>query len=205
MTAWRGTSAADPGCGLIPISPRSGCRTGRYRCSRGGFAPTSNTSTAQRISVLSTTWQTVTLMTPQDNDYRAFIIELHRRLEAGGKQGRAGRRIEAGPLSRRRRRAGAGRDCDHRASHSRARHRRMGRRAVPDRFCRAVLLADRRFYPAQQAAAIYVRCVAGAVAAVAMNRRADREPVRGGSTSEDGSVIRRGVRGGGLRLAPSAR
>src|SRR4051794_31398489 len=36
----------------------------------------------QRISVLSTTWQTVTLMTPQDNDYRAFITELHRRLAA---------------------------------------------------------------------------------------------------------------------------
>jgi hypothetical protein len=35
----------------------------------------------QRISVLSTTWQTVTLMTPQDKDYRAFIIELHRRLD----------------------------------------------------------------------------------------------------------------------------
>jgi hypothetical protein len=38
----------------------------------------------QRVSVLSTTWQTVTLMTPQDKDYRAFIIELHRRLEAAG-------------------------------------------------------------------------------------------------------------------------
>ncbi len=38
----------------------------------------------QRISVLSTSWQTVTLMTPQDKDYRAFIIELHRRLEAAG-------------------------------------------------------------------------------------------------------------------------
>jgi hypothetical protein len=35
----------------------------------------------QQVSVLSTTWQTVTLMTPQDNDYRAFIVELHRRLE----------------------------------------------------------------------------------------------------------------------------
>jgi hypothetical protein len=38
----------------------------------------------QRVSVLSTTWQTVTLMTPQDKDYRAFIIELHRRLEGAG-------------------------------------------------------------------------------------------------------------------------
>jgi hypothetical protein len=39
-----------------------------------------------RIAVLSTTWQTVTLMTPQDNDYRAFMTQLHRRLaEAGSK------------------------------------------------------------------------------------------------------------------------
>jgi hypothetical protein len=38
----------------------------------------------QRISVLSTTWQTVTLMTPQDKDYRTFIVGLHRRLEGAG-------------------------------------------------------------------------------------------------------------------------
>jgi hypothetical protein len=37
-----------------------------------------------RVSVLSTTWQTVTLMKPQDSDYRAFITELHRRLEQAG-------------------------------------------------------------------------------------------------------------------------
>jgi hypothetical protein len=37
-----------------------------------------------RIAVLSTTWQTVTLMTPQDNDYRAFMIELHRRMAEAG-------------------------------------------------------------------------------------------------------------------------
>src|SRR4051794_41817566 len=41
----------------------------------------------QRVSVLSTTWQTVTLMTPQDKDYRALIIELHRRLEGAGAGG----------------------------------------------------------------------------------------------------------------------
>ena len=33
-----------------------------------------------RIVVLSTSWQTVALMAPQDHDYRAFIVELHRRL-----------------------------------------------------------------------------------------------------------------------------
>jgi hypothetical protein len=37
-----------------------------------------------RIRVLSTTWQTVTLMQPQDNDYRAFITQLHRRLKEAG-------------------------------------------------------------------------------------------------------------------------
>jgi hypothetical protein len=38
----------------------------------------------ERIAILSTTWQTVSLMTPQDQDYRAFMIELHRRMKAAG-------------------------------------------------------------------------------------------------------------------------
>ena len=38
----------------------------------------------ERIAILSTTWQTVSLMTPQDQDYRAFITELHRRMRAAG-------------------------------------------------------------------------------------------------------------------------
>ena len=38
----------------------------------------------RRIAILSTTWQTVSLMTPQDQDYRAFITELHRRMKAAG-------------------------------------------------------------------------------------------------------------------------
>ncbi len=39
-----------------------------------------------RIAILSTTWQTITLMTPQDQDYRTFITELHRRMrEVGSK------------------------------------------------------------------------------------------------------------------------
>ena len=37
-----------------------------------------------RIAVMSTTWQTVTLMVAQDRDYCAFILELHRRLAAQG-------------------------------------------------------------------------------------------------------------------------
>ena len=41
----------------------------------------------RRIAILSTSWQTVTLMAPQDHDYRAFITELHRRMAAGRQQG----------------------------------------------------------------------------------------------------------------------
>jgi hypothetical protein len=37
-----------------------------------------------RIALLSTTWTTVTLMAPQDRDYRAFITQLHRRLKQAG-------------------------------------------------------------------------------------------------------------------------
>jgi len=35
----------------------------------------------QRIVILSTSWQTVALMAPQDHDYRAFITQLHQRME----------------------------------------------------------------------------------------------------------------------------
>jgi hypothetical protein len=38
----------------------------------------------QTVSVLSTSWQTVALMTPQDRDYRAFITQLHERLAKAG-------------------------------------------------------------------------------------------------------------------------
>lgn len=37
-----------------------------------------------RVAILSTTWQTVSLMTPQDQGYRTFITELHRRMKAAG-------------------------------------------------------------------------------------------------------------------------
>jgi hypothetical protein len=37
-----------------------------------------------RIALLSTSWTTVTLMAPQDRDYRAFITQLHRRLKEAG-------------------------------------------------------------------------------------------------------------------------
>jgi hypothetical protein len=38
----------------------------------------------QRIVILSTSWQTIALMTPQDHDYRAFIIRLHERMAKAG-------------------------------------------------------------------------------------------------------------------------
>lgn len=38
----------------------------------------------ERITLYSTTWHTVALMSPQDNGYRAFVVELHRRLAAIG-------------------------------------------------------------------------------------------------------------------------
>lgn len=37
-----------------------------------------------RIRIMSTNWQTVSLMTPQDNGYRAFIESLHARMAAAG-------------------------------------------------------------------------------------------------------------------------
>lgn len=36
----------------------------------------------ERVTIYSTTWHTVALMSPQDDGYRAFIVELHRRLAA---------------------------------------------------------------------------------------------------------------------------
>jgi hypothetical protein len=38
----------------------------------------------ERIAILSTSWQTVALMAPQDRDYRAFITQLHQRMRAAG-------------------------------------------------------------------------------------------------------------------------
>jgi hypothetical protein len=38
----------------------------------------------QQITILSTSWQTVALMAPQDRDYRAFMMELHRRMREAG-------------------------------------------------------------------------------------------------------------------------
>ena len=37
-----------------------------------------------RLSILSTSWQTAALMAPQDDSYRAFIVELHARMARVG-------------------------------------------------------------------------------------------------------------------------
>ncbi|MBI3699953.1 MAG: hypothetical protein HY242_05835 [Afipia sp.] len=41
-------------------------------------------SHGERVTLYSTTWHTVALMARQDDGYRAFIVELHRRLKAVG-------------------------------------------------------------------------------------------------------------------------
>ena len=38
----------------------------------------------QRVTIFSTSWQTVTLMAPQDRDYTAFITQLHARMQRAG-------------------------------------------------------------------------------------------------------------------------
>jgi len=38
----------------------------------------------QRVTIFSTSWQTVTLMAPQDKDYTAFITQLHARMKQAG-------------------------------------------------------------------------------------------------------------------------
>jgi hypothetical protein len=38
----------------------------------------------RRMAILSTSWQTVTLMAPQDRDYSSFIAELHARMKRAG-------------------------------------------------------------------------------------------------------------------------
>jgi hypothetical protein len=38
----------------------------------------------QSVAILSTSWQTVALMAPQDREYRAFITQLHERMKQAG-------------------------------------------------------------------------------------------------------------------------
>jgi hypothetical protein len=70
---WRYTDIAAVRLSYRPVSMQSR----RFRCDIDHV-------NRQHLSVASTTWQTITLMTPQDDAYRAFVLELHRRLAAAG-------------------------------------------------------------------------------------------------------------------------
>src|SRR5258708_20384430 len=50
----------------------------------GRFRADIDWASGQRIVILSTSRQTVALMTPQDRDYRAFITQLHERMAKAG-------------------------------------------------------------------------------------------------------------------------
>ncbi|CCD95303.1 conserved hypothetical protein [Bradyrhizobium sp. ORS 375] len=57
----------------------------------------------RRLNIISTTWQTVTLMVPQSEAYRTFILALHARLAAAGSTARLtgglGRTVYAAALA----------------------------------------------------------------------------------------------------------
>ncbi len=106
----------------------------------------------QRITILSTNWQTVTLMAPQDRDYRAFITQSACADEAGRCRGRAGWRPRSGLYAAAVVVVALVAISIAGLLGARARDRRIRRRAVPGRLCRAVRLADRRLHPAQPAA-----------------------------------------------------
>ena len=77
-------SAAVPACGPMPISLRSVCPIGRCRCRRVVFAPTSKRPAAAASPFIRRPGRRSSLMAPQDQGYRAFITELHRRMKAAG-------------------------------------------------------------------------------------------------------------------------
>ena len=130
----------------------------RFRCDIEGAN--------QRLTVLSTNWQTATLMTAQDRDYRAFITQLHARMKRCRQQGDADRRYRNEDLRRGRNLAGVGRNFNRGPFHSCDRNQRICWCVVSGRLCRAVRLADRRICPPQPAAPLHVRSSAGRAAAV---------------------------------------
>jgi hypothetical protein len=70
---WRYADIANVRLSYRPVSMQSH----RFR------ADIENTN-RQQLTILSTSWQTVALMAPQDRDYRAFIVQLHRRMRQAG-------------------------------------------------------------------------------------------------------------------------
>ncbi len=127
-----------------------------------------------RIAILSTSWQTAALMAAQDQDYRAFITQLHVRMARAGSRallvGGLKPRVHAAAII-----------CVTLVAVAMAglfvrshRNRRMGGGAVSGRLRRLVCVAGRRLHHAQPAAGLHLRSFAqGAVAlkgAVALNR-----------------------------------
>jgi hypothetical protein len=70
---WRYADIANVRLSYRPVSMQSH----RFR------ADIENTN-RQQLTILSTSWQTAALMAPQDRDYRAFIMQLHRRMREAG-------------------------------------------------------------------------------------------------------------------------
>jgi hypothetical protein len=80
--SWRiaGKSAVWPYAGISAI--RLSYRPMSMQSRR--FRADIENSDGARIVIFSTSWQTVTLMAPQDQDYRAFITQLHARMAKAG-------------------------------------------------------------------------------------------------------------------------
>ena len=111
----------------------------------------------QRIAILSTSWQTVTLMAPQDPEYRVFITQLHARMQQAGSGAALIGGLKSGLYA-----AGIA----VLALVAIAITGLLARAIATGEFRGAVRLADRWLYPAQPAADLYVRSTAGGVAAV---------------------------------------
>ena len=109
VRACHGAWPANPASGLTPRFPDPAVAIGRCRCRRAGFAPTSKAPSSARIACCRPAGRPRRLMAPQDRDYRAFIVELHRAHGGCRQQGRADRRPQAADLCRGAGVAGAGR------------------------------------------------------------------------------------------------
>lgn len=73
QSVWPYTTIAAIGLSYRPVSMQSR----RFR------ADIANRS-GERLAIISTTWQTIALMTPQNESYRLFIAALHRRMAEHG-------------------------------------------------------------------------------------------------------------------------
>ena len=107
-----------------------------------------------RLPIISTSWQTAALMAPQDNDYRAFITELHKRMARAGSRAvlTGGLRPNVYALA-----VTLVALLALRTPGARAGDGRVRRRAVSCRIRCTVRLAGRRLPLAQPAASLHIR------------------------------------------------